>query len=660
MAATTADPASRPSIWRERLASLSRQLVTLDPGGVRLYRGFQLIVAVLLAAVIGNFVQGWLDAPKSPAMGLNAAVIVVKAMLFTLPGSRRSETVSALQLCAIMLAVYVSAIVIGWGDLGLGPLPAQIAWVAFIAAGLYLRRYGAAGFRCGIVLAITFMFVVVFEPTRAEAVWWLPAVAIGAVSVTAVYMLAWRPSATQAFDRLHARLRDKIVAILNSYIGSSGNGPEDVASGELRDLWSNMARASDFAAAASPGDSKRLENLLARSLRMVMALEVVVQQFAKNQRRVLDETVIQHALENITACLMSDPDDKTTMDGYDQSLREARVSVLARSDLENDEKLQLLRILTGLLRLLISYRGAGPTREQEARPKKENAEKDDKALSGNALGLRLALQAGFSAAVVVALGAVFGLQQTFWALLTIIVVISASWGATVNRILQRVPGVVLGVLFAVALQWQIGAHEVLQGILVAAAFAPVFVLSDRHYAIASFLIGFGLATGVSLVKGDTLMQMLSLGYETAIGGAVALVAAQMLFPIRSSDHLRPLLKRLLSDGSQVIQSAAARRLDIESDTALLERDALDLADEMTNIGSERLLTRASGPGTRLLQAHADALATYIPLFAELLDRLSASDLSESYHAQLNDLADKVSTVLDDLYQTAMSKTHRSL
>ncbi|MEM7124235.1 MAG: FUSC family protein [Pseudomonadota bacterium] len=630
-----------------------RHLETLDPGGVRLYRGVQLVVAVALAAVVGQVVQDQLDAPSEPPMALNAAVITLKAMLFTLPGTRRAEVISALRLSAIMLGVYASAIVVGWGDLGLGPLPAQITWVGFIAAGFYLRRYGGAGTRCGLVLAISFMFVVVFEPTRQEALWWPLAVAIGCACAVLFYLVAWRPSPSRAFQRLHTRLMAEIAQALRNCVATHTDGFKRAPATDIRELWFAMARASDVATAAAPSDGHYLANLVASGLRMVLALDVVIEQTNKSPRAVLGEAAIRQSLEETADSLATGADDTAVVAAQEARLRQTRLDVLSRSDLEDAQKLQQVRILTALIRLMVSLGKSNVVAENQPAQSGATLSPGTEDMSkARRLAVRLTVQASISAALVVAVGTVFGLDQTFWAMLTIIVLISASWGATAHRFFQRVPGVLLGVLVAIGLQWLVGADPLLQGILIALAFAPVFALMDRHFGIASFLIGFALATGVSLVKGDTLIQMLALGYETAIGGAIGVVVAKLLLPIPSVDRLRPLLERLMNDGSQLVRLAIAGEGHSEPAAATLERDVMALADGLNDIGSERLLTRAGGPGTRDLQAHANALATYLPLFSEDVANLAGLGLAEAYRSPLVYTATRLSAALDSFPDAA--------
>ena len=646
MAATQADHSTRTPRGQSWPGAALRHLETLDPGGVRLYRGVQLVVAVALAAVVGHVAQEQFGAPNEPPMALNAAVITLKAMLFTVPGTRRAEIISALQLSLIMLGVYASAIVVGWGGLGLGPVPAQIAWIGFIAAGFYLRRFGGTGTRCGLVLAITFMFVVVFEPTRQEAMWWLLAVAIGCACAVLVYVVAWRPSPSRAFEHLHARLMTEIALALRNNLVAPIDGSRRDTTAAIRELWFAMARASDIATAAAPSDGHHLANLVASGLRMVLALDVVVEQIDKNPREALEDEAVRRSLEETADCLTTATADAAAVAAQEARLRQTRVDVLSRSELSDARKLQQVRILTALIRLMVSL---GRTAAAENQPAVNGAvlptETKDTS-EARRIAIRLAIQASISAAVVVAVGTFFDLDQTFWAMLTIIVLISASWGATAHRFLQRVPGVLLGVLVAIGLQWLVGADPLLQGILIALTFAPVFALMDRHFGIASFLIGFALATGVSLVKGDTLIQMFALGYETAIGGAIGIAVAKLLLPIPSVDRLRPLLKQLMIDGSQAIRLSVSGDGDNEAAAATLERDLMALADGLNDIGSERLFTRAGGPGTRDLQAHANALATYLPLFAEDVANLAGSDLATAYRSPLIDTATRLSAALE--------------
>jgi hypothetical protein len=158
------------------------------------------MLLVIVLSVLGTtWVESFADPPTTAVIGIIAPIVGAHTLLFTIPGTRVAEVISVGKLTAIALAVFALAAIVGWGDLGYGNVPTQIAWVLAIGFGFYLRRYGSAGFRFGMMISLMFMFVVIFNPTGTDAAWWLLAAGLGGLSGGLVTLLVWRPSALRAF-----------------------------------------------------------------------------------------------------------------------------------------------------------------------------------------------------------------------------------------------------------------------------------------------------------------------------------------------------------------------------------------------------------------------------------------------------------------------------
>ena len=246
-------------------------LLALDPGGVRLARGVHFLFVVLASGLSCLIVAGLLGAPDTMQFAIIGGAVSLNAFIFSAPGTRRSETVEFLKNFGIAFGVFVLAAIVGWGDLGYGNVPAEIAWVFVIAIGLYLRRYGPAASQYGLMATLTFMFMTLVNPTRDAALWLLPAVVVGGVTTLVVHNLIWRPSAVAAYRRQVGRFLSDIAAELAACRGLIVG----ITPGSAHHAWEELARASQLAAAEKPLERQRLQAMNAIGLRLLMAFRVV-------------------------------------------------------------------------------------------------------------------------------------------------------------------------------------------------------------------------------------------------------------------------------------------------------------------------------------------------------------------------------------------------
>ncbi|MEM7445015.1 MAG: FUSC family protein [Pseudomonadota bacterium] len=619
------------------------RLVSLDPGGVRFARGVHALLVIVLAALAASWVGRLAGAPESAAMAIIAPSMGTNAMLLTVPSLRRVEIVSIAKLTGVALAVIALTAIAGWGDWGLGRMPAEIAWVPAIVIGFYLRRYGAMGFRLGMVLSLTFMFVVIFNPGRIDALWWLLAAIIGGLAAMLVSMVAWRPSTTRAFQRQLDRFVVAVIDRLKAVEESQFPQPHHRS---VHWAWVRLARTSDMAAGAHPEQRQRLEQTVAAALRMMLALEVVTDDPDGIMGNRGPDSALRRALNDTIETLSSRESDPDAISARVSELRATSDDVVAQRDRPGRERFHEARLMIGLLRILLSYKEvfADPAKVA-ATPATAPSEKTD-GRAGKRLGLRLAVQAAVAASITTAIGIVFELDHSYWATLTVVIVISANLGATVRRTLERVLGTVAGVAAALTVIWLAGNDHTVLAAFIVLAFLPITVVIERHYIVAAGLIGFIIVTGLHMVAGLTDAQMFERIYETAIGAVVALIVAWLLVPIRSVDHAREILQGFRAHCRAALQDALAGKTSEAAAAGRLQKDMGDLAAELTNIQSERLLARGIGKGTRRLQAYADSLAIYIALLATVLERLAKATLPETNKALLNELVAALSTLLE--------------
>lgn len=621
-------------------------LDALDPAGAQLIRGIQLLLVIALSALAAWYIGKIAGAPDSASIQIIAPVVGAHTMLFTLPTTRRTEVLSIVKLTGIALFVFALAMVAGWGDWGMGDLPAKIAWIPAVALCFYVRRYGGPGVRFGTMLALMFLFVVVFNPGRADAAWWLLAAIIGGGGAIVVSVLCWRPRIARAFYRQRDRFVRAIVDKLELVRESAALPPER----PVHEAWERLALSSDLAGRTLPDQRQRHERTLAAALRMLLAVKIViddsrdlVQSFAPDSapRRALDDTI-----ELLSA---RDPSESAIGDRIEK-LRSERDAIVADREQPMRERFEKARAMIALLRILLNFREMIAERPEpgaddmtalpQARP--ESRDTDE----GNAFGLRLALQATVAACITTAIGTVFHLEHAYWATLTVIIVISATLGATVRRILERSLGTAVGVVVAMAAIWVTGNDRPTLILLTAMAFVPMFVLIERYYAIAAGLIGFCVVTGLHLIVGLTEGESLSRIYDTVIGAAVGLAVAWLLVPARSTEKLQTAMREFRRDCRDALRHALAGETIRAAAAGPLQRDARAIAAELTNIEAERLFAHGAEVRTRRLQAYSENLALYIALLASVLEPLGRTALPEADRALLNELADDLSASLE--------------
>lgn len=189
-------------------------------------------------------------------------------------------------------------------------------------------------------------------------------------------------------------------------------------------------------------------------------------------------------------------------------------------------------------------------------------------LSFRSVTFRHALRVGVTAAGATALAHLLGVQRGYWITLTALIVLQPSAGATWVKGLQRIGGTVAGGIATAAILALVHDPGVMLGVVFVLAAAAVSVL-QVNYGVYSALL---TPTFVLLAETTAVDRHLPgiRVVNTLLGGALALVAARLLWPAPERLAFRGRLAEALRACGVYLRTAArahagaARRADADA------------------------------------------------------------------------------------------------
>ena len=150
--------------------------------------------------------------------------------------------------------------------------------------------------------------------------------------------------------------------------------------------------------------------------------------------------------------------------------------------------------------------------------------------------LFMGLQAATAALVIVALNAAIGFVESAWAITACTYVIASSASGTIDRVRRRIIGTVIGVPLGLAcLPLATAAPLVLWAAAALAMVVYAMALPER-YDIACGAYAFTLIVTLAVTGEHSVALLASRAWETLLGGALGLVSATLLLPLRTSSR----------------------------------------------------------------------------------------------------------------------------
>ena len=144
----------------------------------------------------------------------------------------------------------------------------------------------------------------------------------------------------------------------------------------------------------------------------------------------------------------------------------------------------------------------------------------------------MGMQAASGALVVVALNAWLGIEESAWAITACTYVVAGSATGTLQRVRRRIIGTLVGVPLALACL-PIAEHAPLVIWLAAALAMIVYAMAlPERYDIACGAFAFTLIVTLAASGVHSVPMFAARAWETLIGGALGLLAAMFIFPLR--------------------------------------------------------------------------------------------------------------------------------
>ena len=141
----------------------------------------------------------------------------------------------------------------------------------------------------------------------------------------------------------------------------------------------------------------------------------------------------------------------------------------------------------------------------------------------HALRLSIAMVFGYL------LGYIFEVQNSYWILLTLVVIMRPSYGLTKERMKHRIIGTIIGAVVAVILVYLIQDTFVF-GILAVLSLVLALALVQLNYRTFAMFITLHIVFMYALYSPDILFAVKFRVIDTMVGGSIAILANLFLFP----------------------------------------------------------------------------------------------------------------------------------
>ena len=210
-------------------------------------------------------------------------------------------------------------------------------------------------------------------------------------------------------------------------------------------------------------------------------------------------------------------------------------------------------------------------------------------LSFNSYLFRHALRFAVAMLFAFILGTLLDIHNTYWILLTIIVIIRPNYGLTKERSKDRIIGTFIGAAIAIAIVL-LTQNTIVYGVLAIISLTLSIALIQQNYKSAAALITINIVFVYSLINPNAFEVIQYRVIDTIIGAIIAIVANYMLWPSWEVNNLKNVLVNALQKNKSYI--LATKDLYHEKDENLLAykiaRKEVFLAISNLNAAFQRL------------------------------------------------------------------------
>lgn len=187
------------------------------------------------------------------------------------------------------------------------------------------------------------------------------------------------------------------------------------------------------------------------------------------------------------------------------------------------------------------------------------------------------------------LGSLLDIQNTYWILLTIVVIMRPSYGLTKERSKDRIIGTLIGAAIAVAIVL-LTQNVIVYSVLAIVSFIFAFSLIQQNYKSAAALLTISIVFVYSLIHPNSFEVIQYRVIDTIIGALIAVIANYLILPSWEADNLKQILLNALKMNKEYLISTQQLYQDKEENKLAytIARKEAFLAISNLNAGFQRL------------------------------------------------------------------------
>jgi uncharacterized membrane protein YccC len=274
---------------------------------------------------------------------------------------------------------------------------------------------------------------------------------------------------------------------------------------------------------------------------------------------------------------------------------------------------------------------------------------------------RHSLRFAISIVVAYSLGFLIDIQNTYWILLTIVVIMRPSYGLTKERSKNRIIGTLIGAVVAVGIVL-LTQNVVVYSVLAFVSLILAFSLIQRNYKSAAALITISIVFVYSLSNPDAFEVIQYRVLDTIIGAIIAVVANYLLVPSWEVDNLKQVLmnalkmnKKYLLATQEVYQDTSKHKLSYN-----VARKEAFLAISNLNAAFQRLTQdpKSKQKDFQLIYQIVTLNQTMISAIASIGNFIinhKTTPVSEEFNVLINKISNTIQLSFDILENTQIKK-----
>jgi uncharacterized membrane protein YccC len=564
---------------------------------------------------------------------LATAVIVTLGAWFVLitdtGGAYRQKATATLSATVgIAFAVFAASI------LNVSPFSRILGTFLWIAVAAFIAVFGNSAATVG--FSTSLMFVITAALPHGSAIWFRVLLSLGGGLWAAFLSLAlWPLHAFTPVIEAVARCYEILAGLLEAACSFPDDGPVDEPStkdpfpNRFETLLGSLENARKIWTAVRlerAGWSARSSQLLALienaaqlssasvALHEQMLLVRTHPRFAEVRAEIVQEKIeLKRVAETISVAIMRRGGniDLQSLEQADARLEQAieRLRSATFTEIQDFSILVHIRKLSRCFRSILDLLRTDaeivanlPTgRSTDSLPAPVGPQKERQStrflpilqsnLTFQSVTFRHAIRLGAAAAIATAIAAGLHLPKGYWVVVTVLVVLKPNFGGTIERVIQRIAGTILGGVIAMLITIFVPDQTML--------FLCVALLAFISFSIRSF--GYGFFTLVLTPLFMVLLDLANPGdwkvslfriLDTLAGGVLALIGGYTLFPVWERERLPLQLARTLLAIREYFNKATDAYLGKSILPREIERSKRQAALEVANAttAAQRLLS----------------------------------------------------------------------